>query len=38
MILYIGKNKGMTKEALLKAYLKATRPAEPLKTVDFCLN
>ena len=38
MILYNGKNKGMTSEAIKKAWLVKTRPIEPLEAVDFNWN
>jgi len=38
MLLYSGKAKGMTREAITRAYLKATRPIELLETVDFSKN
>ena len=38
MILYSGKAKGMTREAITKAWLKLTREIEPLEAVDFSKN
>ena len=38
MILYSGKAKGMTREAITKAWLKLTREIEPLEAVDFGKN
>ena len=38
MILYSGKAKGMTREAITKAWLKQTREIEPLDAVDFGIN
>jgi len=38
MILYSGKAKDMTKEAITKAWLKLTREIEPLEAVDFSVN
>ncbi len=38
MILYSGKAKGMTREAITKAWLKQTREIEPLEATDFCKN
>ena len=38
MILYSGKAKGMTREAITKAWLKQTREIEPLEAVDFSKN
>jgi len=38
MILYSGKAKGMTREAITKAWLKQTRDIEPLEAIDFCKN
>ena len=38
MILYSGKAKDMTREAITKAWLKQTREIEPLESVDFCKN
>ena len=38
MILYSGKAKDMTKEAITKAWLKLTRKIEPLESVDFGKN
>lgn len=38
MILYSGKAKGMTREAITKAWLKLTREIEPLEATDFGEN
>ena len=38
MILYSGKAKGMTREAITKAWLKLTRKIEPLEATDFGKN
>ena len=38
MILYSGKAKGMTREAITKAWLKLTRDLEPLEATDFSKN
>ena len=38
MILYSGKAKDMTREAITKAWLKQTREIEPLEAVDFNKN
>ncbi len=38
MILFKGKAKNMTREAITKAWLKATRPIEPFESVDFSKN
>ena len=38
MILYSGKAKGMTREAITKAWLKLTREIEPLEAIDFSKN
>ncbi len=38
MILFKGKANNMTREAITKACLKATRPVEPLESVDFSKN
>ena len=35
MIIYRGKAKNMTREAITIAFLKAPRPVEPPKAVDF---
>ena len=38
MILYAGKAKDMTREAITKAWLKQTREIEPLEATDFSKN
>lgn len=38
MILYSGKAKGMTREAITKAWLKLTREIESLEATDFEKN
>ncbi len=38
MVLYSGKAKGMTREAITKAWLKQTRAIELLEATDFCKN
>ena len=38
MILYKGKAKNMTKEAITRVYLKATYPIKPLEARDFSKN
>ena len=38
MILYSGKAKGMTREAITKAWLKRTRELELLEATDFGQN
>jgi len=38
MILYSGKAKGMTREAITKAWLKLTRKIELLEAIDFSEN
>lgn len=38
MIIYNGKNKDFTAQAILAAWLAKTRPIEPLEAVDFSKN
>ena len=38
MILFIGKAKDLTYEAIVRAYLLATRPVESLESAGFPLN
>lgn len=38
MILYVGKAKGLTREAITRVYLKATKPIEQLEALDFSKN
>lgn len=38
MIVYKGKAKDLTRQSISKAWLKFTRPIEPLEPVDFGKN